>query len=122
MPRKGRDRGELLARISEEPTTFVLFESPHRLVKTLAELPPDAPVAVCRELTKLHEEVFRGSVAEAAERFSGGVKGEIVLVVRGGGTLPAASLEDALEVARGVRPKRRQCFQSGVPHRPGNRF
>ena len=100
LPRKGRDRKELLDRIPKEPTTFVLFESPHRLVKTLAELPPDAPVAVCRELTKMHEEVFRGSVTEAAQRFSGGAKGEIVLVVRGGAS-PPASLEDALKTARG---------------------
>ena len=99
-PRKGRDRKELLDRISKEPTTFVLFESPHRLAKTLAELPPDSPVAVCRELTKLHEEVFRGSVSEAVERFSGGTKGEIVLVVRGGETAPVASLKDAVEIAQ----------------------
>lgn len=100
LPRKGRERGELLARISKEPSTFVLFESPHRLSKTLAELPPDAPVAVCRELTKLHEEVFRGCVREAAERFSDKVKGEIVLVVQGGAGQKDASLEEALEMAK----------------------
>ena len=83
-PRKGRERKGLLDSISGEPSTFVLFESPHRLAKTLGELPPEAPVAVCRELTKLHEEVFRGTAGEAAEHFSGTVKGEIVLVVRGG--------------------------------------
>ena len=57
----------------------LLFESPHRLGKTLGDLPPETPVAVCRELTKLHEEVFRGTAA-AARRFSEGTKGEIVLV------------------------------------------
>lgn len=70
-PRKGRERKELLDRISNEPSTFVLFESPHRLAKTLKELPAEMLVAVCRELTKLHEEVFRGTVAEAAEHFGG---------------------------------------------------
>src|SRR5215210_726892 len=83
-PRKGRGRTQLLERVATEPATFVLFESPHRLRKTLGDLPAGIPVAVCRELTKLHEEFFRGTAEEAARHFSGGVKGEIVLVVRGG--------------------------------------
>src|ERR687890_913242 len=90
-PRKGRDRKELLERVATEPSTFVLFESPHRLGKTLKELPSWTPVAVCRELTKLHEEVFRGAAGEAARHFSAGVKGEIVLVVRGGAMAKVAS-------------------------------
>ncbi len=98
--RKGGARTALLQRIEREPSTFVLFESPHRLSKTLSELPAGAPVAVCRELTKLHEEVFRGSAGEAAERFSRGVKGEIVLVVQGGTTTNEPSLEDAVGLAR----------------------
>jgi len=100
-PRKGRDRSELLARVAREPSTFVLFESPHRLARTLGDLPSGAPVAVCRELTKLHEEVFRGTAAEAAAHFSGSVKGEVVLVVRGGTDVAPASLEDAVLRARG---------------------
>src|ERR671913_1801411 len=83
-PRKGRWRKELLERIATEPSTFVLFESPHRLGKTIRDLPSGTPVAVCRELTKLHEEVFRGTAEEAARHFPGRVKGEIVLVIRGG--------------------------------------
>ena len=101
LPRKGRDRTNLLARIREEPSTFVLFESPRRLAKTLGELPAEAPVAVCRELTKLHEEVFRGAAGEAARRFSEGTKGEIVLVVRGGTTAGPGDVEDAVALARG---------------------
>ena len=100
-PRKGKERTELLARIAREPATFVLFESPHRLPKTLADLPAGAPVAVCRELTKLHEEVFRGTAGEAAEHFSGPVKGEVVVVVRGGTDVAPPSLEEAVERARG---------------------
>ncbi|CAN5800408.1 16S rRNA (cytidine(1402)-2'-O)-methyltransferase [soil metagenome] len=99
-PRKGRDRTRLLERIAREPSTFVLFESPHRLSKTLSELPPDAPVAVCRELTKLHEEVFRGSATAAVEHFAEGTKGEIVLVVQGGTTLDKPTLDDAVQLAR----------------------
>jgi 16S rRNA (cytidine1402-2'-O)-methyltransferase len=62
----------------------VAFETGHRLATSLARLAalaPDAPGAVCRELTKLHEEVARGSVAELAQRFAGEVKGEITLVI-----------------------------------------
>ncbi len=100
-PRKGKERTELLARIAGEPSTFVLFESPHRLAKTLGDLTSGAPVAVCRELTKLHEEVFRGTAGEAAEHFPGPVKGEVVVVVRGGTDAATPSLEDAVERARG---------------------
>jgi 16S rRNA (cytidine1402-2'-O)-methyltransferase len=100
-PRKGRERTELLARVAREASTFVLFESPHRLAKTLGDLPPGAPVAVCRELTKLHEEVFRGTAGEAEEHFSRPVKGEVVVVVRGGTEAVPPSLEEAVERARG---------------------
>lgn len=99
-PRSGGERESLLRRISLEEATFVLFESPHRLAVTLAELPADARVAVCRELTKLHEEIFRGTAEEAAEHFSGKVKGEIVLVVRGGASAETHSMEEAAELAR----------------------
>ena len=110
-PRKGRQRTELLERIATEPSTFVLFESPYRLAKTLGDLPPIAPVAVCRELTKLHEEVFRGTVAEAAGHFSGVVKGEIVLVVKGGAARVEEGVEDVVRraqmyVAEGETPSR----------------
>ncbi|HEV8045309.1 MAG TPA: 16S rRNA (cytidine(1402)-2'-O)-methyltransferase [Rubrobacter sp.] len=100
-PRKGRERTDLLARVANEPSTFVLFESPHRLGKTLGELPAEKQVAVCRELTKLHEEVFRGTADEAARHFSEGVKGEIVLVVRGGTEAGPIGFEEVVEKARG---------------------
>lgn len=100
-PRKGRERTGLLERIGREPATFVLFESPHRLAKTLSDLPEDTPVAVCRELTKLHEEVFRGTAADAAERYADGTKGEIVLVVRGGTVAEEPDFEEVVERAKG---------------------
>ena len=110
-PRKGRERKELLERIVTEPSTFVLFESPHRLAKTLGDLPGQTPVSVCRELTKLHEEVFRGTAEEAARHFSGGTRGEIVLVVRGGTTKIEESVDDVVRraqnyVAEGETPSR----------------
>lgn len=99
-PRKGKERAGLFERVARHTATFVLFESPKRLVKTLGELPEESSVAVCREMTKLHEEVFRGSVGEAAVHFSGDVKGEIVLVVRGGSEAEAPDLESAVALAR----------------------
>ncbi|CAN5239163.1 16S rRNA (cytidine(1402)-2'-O)-methyltransferase [soil metagenome] len=99
-PRKGRARTETLERISHEESTFVLFESPNRLAKTLGDLPSDASVAVCRELTKLHEEVFRGTAADAAEHFSGKVKGEVVVVVRGGSIPETFSFDETVGRAR----------------------
>jgi 16S rRNA (cytidine1402-2'-O)-methyltransferase len=99
-PRKGSEREEVLECVEREEATFVFFESPHRLAKTLKNLPAEAPVAVCRELTKLHEEVFRGTAGEGAEHFSGNVRGEIVLVVRGGAMAKVPSLEEVVERAR----------------------
>ena len=101
LPRKGRERTVLLGRIGREAATFVIYESPHRLTKTLKELPPETPVAVCRELTKLHEEVFRGTAGEAAEHFAEGARGEVVLVVRGGAAEEPADFEEVVERARG---------------------
>ncbi len=99
-PRKGREREEVFGRVAREEATFVFFESPHRLAKTLEELPEYAPIAVCRELTKLHEEVFRGTAAEAVERYSGGTRGEIVLVVRGGTAEEPLDFQEVVERAR----------------------
>jgi 16S rRNA (cytidine1402-2'-O)-methyltransferase len=82
LPRKRAQRARLLAEAEE---TLVAFESPQRLARTLAmlaELDPERPVAVCRELTKLHEEVLRGSASELASAYHGrGVHGEVVLLV-----------------------------------------
>ncbi|MFZ0041198.1 MAG: 16S rRNA (cytidine(1402)-2'-O)-methyltransferase [Solirubrobacteraceae bacterium] len=81
LPRK---RSEL-ERVLSSSETLVAFESPRRLaasLQTLANLSPDRQVAVCRELTKLHEEIVRGSAAELAARYREQTpKGEIVLVV-----------------------------------------
>ncbi|WP_420639874.1 16S rRNA (cytidine(1402)-2'-O)-methyltransferase [Candidatus Poriferisocius sp.] len=88
LPRKGRHRDDRLQALSREPRTMVLFEAPHRLARTLADLASvlggDRSVAVVREQTKLHEEVWRGTLADAADRAAGAPpKGEHVLVVAG---------------------------------------
>ena len=86
-PKKGRQTR--LKELAEEPRTLVLYESPHRLVKTLGQLAEhfgaDRPAAVARELTKKFEEVERGTLEELGARFGerAKVRGEIVLVVGG---------------------------------------
>jgi 16S rRNA (cytidine1402-2'-O)-methyltransferase len=80
LPRRA---GEL-ERILSSPETVVAFESPRRLPASLAALAavaPDRQAAVCRELTKLHEEVVRGTLGELARRFRDDAKGEIVVVI-----------------------------------------
>jgi len=89
LPQK-KGRQKRLKELSAETRTMVFYESPFRLVKTLIQMAdsfgPERKGSVSRELTKLHEETVRGSLAELAEYFSKGrVKGEIVLVVEGTG-------------------------------------
>jgi len=82
LPRK---RGELRSLLEEPGGTLVAFESPRRVPATLAllaEVDPSREVAVCRELTKIHEEVVRGTAKELAARYAGAPpKGEVVLVL-----------------------------------------
>ena len=87
-PRKGAERSELLEEVAASPRTSVLYESPHRLEKLLRELADaagtDRRVCVARELTKLHEEFYRGSLGEAVDHYAGReVLGEIVVIVAG---------------------------------------
>jgi 16S rRNA (cytidine1402-2'-O)-methyltransferase len=80
LPRRA---GEM-ERVLRSTETVVAFESPRRISESLAALAaiaPERPAAVCRELSKLHEEVSRGTLSELARRFRGDVKGEIVLVI-----------------------------------------
>lgn len=91
LPRRGADRRARLATVAAAEVTTVLFESPGRVAATLADLADLAEVAgggrrvaVVRELTKIHEEVWRGSLEEAAARTAGTApRGEVVLVVEG---------------------------------------
>jgi 16S rRNA (cytidine1402-2'-O)-methyltransferase len=110
LPRK---KGELAAAFAA-PETVVAFESPHRLAATLAALAaidPGREAAVCRELTKIHEEVVRGTAAELAQRFAATEpRGEIVLVVAG-----AREAEGDLEAALGAL---RRLVDAGAKPRP----
>ena len=111
LPRRS---GEL-ERVLGGGETVVAFESPRRLpdsLAALAALAPDRPAAVCRELTKLHEEITRGSLAELARRFRSEVKGEIVVVIgpTAGRTASAPDIAFAVDALRrlvqsGARPR-----------------
>ncbi len=102
LPRKGGERTRRIAALVDEERTTVLLEAPGRLAATLAQLTEvlgDRPVAVARELTKVHEEVWRGSVAEAAAEFAGReVRGEVVVVL-GGAPAPGPIEDEAVESA-----------------------
>jgi 16S rRNA (cytidine1402-2'-O)-methyltransferase len=107
LPRRA---GEL-ERVLRSAETVVAFESPRRLpdsLAALAGLAPNRNAAVCRELTKLHEEVARGTLGELARRFRDEVKGEIVVVLA-----PAASQASAPDIAFAVDALRR-LVQSGA--------
>jgi len=86
-PRKTNERKRLLESIASEPRTIVAFEAPHRLRDSLAdinEILGDRLIAVCRELTKVYEEVFRGTISQALAHFSL-PRGEFTLVIAGKG-------------------------------------
>ena len=95
LPRKRGDRSRQLAGLAGEPRTLVFFEAPHRTHVTLAAMAeafgPGRPVAVCRELTKTHEEVRRGSLEELVAWSADGVRGEVTIVVGGAPSTPTVS-------------------------------
>jgi 16S rRNA (cytidine1402-2'-O)-methyltransferase len=130
LPRKGSARTARLAEVAAEQRTVVLYEGPHRVVRTLSDLVDacgaDRPVAVARELTKLHEQVWRGTLAGAlawAEERE--PPGELVLVLGGAAPAPATSeddvrsaLLDALGAGTSVRDAAAQVASDlGVPRR-----
>jgi 16S rRNA (cytidine1402-2'-O)-methyltransferase len=113
----GRKAGERRARIASlvtEPRTVVLFESPRRvraLLADLVEVAGDRPIALCRELTKLHEEVLRGTASEVAVALGDtDPKGEVVVVVAGAPGTAEPDRDGALDEMRslvdeGARPR-----------------
>ncbi|WP_405375332.1 MULTISPECIES: 16S rRNA (cytidine(1402)-2'-O)-methyltransferase [unclassified Microbacterium] len=100
-PRKAGERRTVFGALASEPRTMVFFEAPSRLAETLAAMAeafgPDRRGAVCRELTKLHEEVVRGPLGELASWAEGGVRGEIVVVIAGA---PVRTVSEADAVAQ----------------------
>jgi 16S rRNA (cytidine1402-2'-O)-methyltransferase len=104
LPRSGRERETRLAEIARESRTSVIYEAPHRIARTLDDLAgacgDDRRAAICRELTKVHEEVRRGSLRELIVTL-GEPKGEYVIVLGGASAAAAASesdIDDALRI------------------------
>jgi len=127
LPRK---RAELRA-LFAAPETLVAFESPRRVAASLAalaEADPDRPVAVCRELTKVHEEVVRGTAAELAARYGEAPpRGEVVLVVGPAAAEAESDLGPALDalarlVEAGARTRPAASVVAGLTGIPANRL
>lgn len=114
LPRKGAARSARLTELAVEERTMVLFESPHRLAATLADLGAafgaGRPACVAREMTKLHEEFVRGTLEELAAWAAQPPKGEVVLVV--GGAPPAEGPDDER-----VRAALREALDRGASTR-----
>lgn len=129
LPTQKKEQQALLSELKTERRTLVFYEAPHRLAQTLtalsAALGGERRISLCRELTKLHEEVFRTTLAEAAEHYAQTEpRGEFVLVVEGAAqTQNAVTLPQALALAReliaqGVSKKdavKQIAAETGVP-------
>jgi 16S rRNA (cytidine1402-2'-O)-methyltransferase len=115
LPRRRSARGRVLEGIAGEPGTLLAFESPHRLRSTLddiLEVLGDRPIAICRELTKLHEEIWRGTVKDAVQWCSEKEpRGEYTLVIAGHGARDQVSSRDAQQVLAAVM----SLMRDGVP-------
>ena len=123
LPRTSGDRRRLFTTVAALPYTLVAYESPHRLRAALADaftVFGDRPVAVCRELTKVYEEVFRGGLSEAVAHFTA-PRGEFTLVIAGATEeAPAGDLDAAVtHVARrcaGGRSARDAVTEAATQH------
>jgi 16S rRNA (cytidine1402-2'-O)-methyltransferase len=103
LPRRQVERRRLLQSIAGLPHTLIFLETPHRLLEALADLIAqlgDRSIAVGRELTKLHEEIFRGTLSQAEAHFtSQPPRGEFTLVIAGGSATPERWNEERLSAA-----------------------
>jgi 16S rRNA (cytidine1402-2'-O)-methyltransferase len=126
LPRRAGERRERLRALAGDPRTLVLFESPRRVADTLDEVLEalgDRRVALARELTKVHEEVLRGTISEVLEeiRRRGELKGEVVLVVEGSpGSAAGLPMEqlvaEATQLAAGGMRKREAAAEVARRH------
>jgi len=104
LPRKSSERQRALQEAASERRTLVVYEAPHRLGECLQDIETilgDRPMAVARELTKLHEEIYRGTVSGARAHFSGEVRGEVTLVL--GGATPESTIWNEARVRAAVQ-------------------
>jgi len=129
LPRRAGARDSLLEGLRDRPETLVLFEAPRRVgatLRRLAEVLGNRPACVARELTKLHEQALRGPLAELADHFEEGARGEVTIVVHGAEEAPAvrdvAELDPRIQalLAAGERAREiaaKLARESGLPKR-----
>jgi 16S rRNA (cytidine1402-2'-O)-methyltransferase len=130
LPRKGSARTARLDDLTTETRTIILYEAPHRLLRTVSDLiavlGSQRRLSIARELTKLHEEIWRGTLAEAQHwADTAEPRGEMVLVIEGAGaapTIPAEELDAAIAAERATGASRRDAAATvsqrlGVPKR-----
>ncbi|MDX6532768.1 MAG: rRNA (cytidine1402-2-O)-methyltransferase [Gaiellales bacterium] len=128
LPRSAGSLDRLLQRLDPAGLPIVAFESPRRLPATLrhlADRDPNRRGAVCRELTKMHEEVARGTMAELAERFGESPKGEVTIVLaaaEGGDEAPLPPAEVLAELAGALGARRAAAVASALTGVPRNRL
>ena len=140
-PRRAGERARRFTELAGEPRTLIFFESPRRLDASLAAMAeafgPERPAVVCRELTKTHEEVRRGTLGELAAWAASGVLGEITIVVAGASRSHRADPADAAaevaareragtprktaiaDVARELGLRKRELYDAVVRRPPG---
>jgi 16S rRNA (cytidine1402-2'-O)-methyltransferase len=110
LPRKQRERQRLLEQVTELAYTLIFLEAPHRLLASLEDLLAtlgDRQIAVGRELTKLHEEIFRGSLSQAIQHFTqASPRGEFTLILAGGTIQPERWSKERLEIELNAQPSR----------------
>ncbi|MDN5331699.1 MAG: rRNA (cytidine1402-2-O)-methyltransferase [Tepidanaerobacteraceae bacterium] len=123
LPQKATERRKQLEKLRDEKRTIVLYEAPHRLLKCLSDIRDilgERKIAVAREMTKLHEEFFRGTVSEAINRFeSTPPRGEIVLVIEGTGlkteeTKKAENLSEQEDINKIILQEVERRIRSGM--------
>lgn len=113
FPRRAAERRRLLAGVAQEPYTLIAFEAPHRLLNSLSDMADvlgDRRVAIAREMTKVHEEVFRGSIADATRHFVH-PRGEFTLVIEG--CREPSPVADEAEVREALR----KALEAGLSRR-----
>jgi len=116
LPAKGRERAEALTRVTKHRGTVVLFEAPHRLKETIEDLAHDntsRDIVVGRELTKVHEEILRGTVSELAEWARGEIRGELTLAL---GPVAEPEADQKADVAE-IEVALRRCLGAGLSAR-----
>lgn len=122
LPQKSSERRKQLEKLRDEKRTIVIYEAPHRLLKCLSDIKDilgERKIAVAREITKLHEEFFRGTVSEAIEKFgSAQPKGEIVLVIEGAksetGSTGEVDLCEKEDIDKTIRQEVENKIKSGM--------